>query len=485
MIIKKERNEFLSYLEDTSNLVGKADILFLPETQEEVISVAQTCYKKKIPLTISGARTGTVGGCVPWGGGIISLERLRRIKDIDKDAKTAVVEAGVSLQELEKEVRKFSLSLICTPTEELASVGGAVSTSASGLRGVKYGKIRRYVKRLKIVLIDGTLLEIERGKIFASKRYFCFNVGKKRFKFQLPSYHIPSIKHQGGYFVEDNMDLIDLFIGSEGTLGIIVEVELSLYRLKMDENNIFDCVVFFRREDDALNFVQKIKSNFENINVSGLEYFDTNALNFLVPTYPQISGYKAAVYIEDDSEMRLEEKIDFWVSFMEKNNIDLDATWMADNKKEKEKIKEFRHKLPELINEFLKSHHQKKVAGDIAVPSDKFKEMYQYYKDEGEASGIFYVNFGHIGENHLHFNFLPRTEDQYVKAKEIMYRFCKKAINLGGTISAEHGIGKIKKEYFKLMFSKMHLRQMVELKRVFDSHFLLGRGNIFEENLLK
>ena len=97
-----------------------------------------------------------------------------------------------------------------------------------------------------------------------------------------------------------------------------------------------------------------------------------------------------------------------------------------------------------------------------------------------EESGLNYVNFGHIGENHLHFNFLPRNEREYIKAKSYMERLIKKSVSLGGTVSAEHGIGKLKKRYLELMYGKKHIKEMVHLKRYFDPHFLLGRGNIFD-----
>ncbi len=110
--------------------------------------------------------------------------------------------------------------------------------------------------------------------------------------------------------------------------------------------------------------------------------------------------------------------------------------------------------------------------------------MYGYYKRNGDDSGIRYVNFGHIGESHLHFNFLPRNEEESLKAREYLMMFCRKAVSLRGTVSAEHGIGKLKKEYLKLMYSVREIRQMALLKKYFDPYCLMGLDNIFDQCLL-
>lgn len=485
MIVKHKEDEFLSYLEDTSNLRGNADILYIPETQAEASYILETCQKKQTPVTFLGGRTGTVGGCVSYEGAILSLEKLNRIIDIDAKRKTVIVEAGATLETLEAELRKFDLSLRAQPTESLAYVGGSVSTSASGMRGFKYGGIRRYVRRIKVILVDGRVLDIGRSKFFASGRRFSFYIGNRHYQFSLPSYHMPLVKHQAGYFVKDNMDLIDLFIGSEGTLGLISEVELSLQSLA---NKIFDCIVFFKREGQALEFVKKVKEAAEAkaLEPTSLEFFDKNSLDFLRTVYPHLESYEGAVYFEQeiDHQDNFDKVIDIWLNIIETTGATQDDTWFGDTEAERKKIYNFRHKLPQLINEFLKKHNQTKVATDIAVPEEKFFLMYNYYKEVGEDSGIFYVNFGHIGENHLHFNFLPKNEEDHIKAKFYATQFIKKAVSLGGTVSAEHGIGKIKKSYLEILYGSKGIKEMAFLKKYFDLDYLLGRDNIFNKDVL-
>ncbi|MFA5271568.1 MAG: FAD-linked oxidase C-terminal domain-containing protein, partial [Candidatus Omnitrophota bacterium] len=162
----------------------------------------------------------------------------------------------------------------------------------------------------------------------------------------------------------------------------------------------------------------------------------------------------------------------------------MDKSLLADTPKEREKIFEFRHRLPQAINEYLRRYKQLKTAVDCAVPPKVFMDMYNFYKAKAEESGIDYVNFGHIGEDHLHFNFLPKSDEESIRAKKYMELFCKNAVSLGGTVSAEHGIGKIKKNYLKIMYSAEQIKEMAYLKKYFDPTCLMGLDNIFEKEIL-
>jgi len=478
MIIKKNKDEFTAYLEDTSNIPGDAQILFIPQDKDEVREALAQCSKSSVPVTCSAGRTGTTGGCVPQKGALLSLEKLNRISFIDKNRFLARVQSGVTLDELTQALKKQGLCLKAQPTESLAFVGGAVSTSASGMRGFKYGGIRRYVTGLEIVLIDGTVLSLKRGEIKAKQRNFDFEKQGRRFKFYLPSYTMPQVKHQAGYFVKDNMDLIDLFIGSEGTLGVITEIELSLQKLPA---HIFDCVVFFDDEAKSLDFVDRIKKlkRKGEVDPVSLEYFDFPSLQFMSQSYPEVSKYQAAVYFEDETEKDVDSAVEAWLERIEESGALAENTWFGDTEQERKKIFDFRHALPQKINEFLKEHKQQKVSCDIAVPGENFREMYYFYAQKAQSSGVPYLNFGHIGEEHLHFNFLPRNQAEGKKAKDQAEQFVRKAVSLGGTISAEHGIGKIKTRYLEIMYGKEHIREMADLKRYFDPQCLLGRNNIF------
>ncbi|MCP4651817.1 MAG: FAD-binding oxidoreductase [Candidatus Omnitrophica bacterium] len=478
MIIK--RDDLQSYLEDTSNLKGSAELLYIPENTQEVAMAIGECVKENMAFTISAGRTGTTAGCVPLEGAIISLEKLKGIK-IDKSNRRGCFQGGVSLQEASQEAARYGLSLRAASTEELAFVSGAVSTSASGVRGFGYGSIRKYVMSLDVVLSTKEQLTIKRGQFIARGRVFDFIHQGKHFNFTLPSYSMPTVKSQAGYFVCDNMDLIDLFIGSEGTLGVITSVELSL---QDEPEDIFDSLIFFRSEKDAIAFADKIKLLKEKGEISpvSLEFFDGNSLDFLKPHYSFIPNKASgAIYFEQEGNDSAMEKLASWI---EESNASIDESIIADSPRLRDKIFQFRHRLPQEINEFLRHSNQVKVAADIAVANENFMEMYDFYKNKAQDCGIHYLNFGHIGESHLHFNFLPKTDQQSAKAKELLKLFCQKAVALGGTVSAEHGIGKIKRDYLKIMYSDDEIKQMIKLKKYFDPNCLLGLDNLFEKELL-
>lgn len=482
MIIKSQKEYFLDYLTDSSNLNGDAFELIFPEQQDDVVDAILHAVQEGLPLTVSAARTGNVGGAVPNGGALLSTERLNKIIRIDPSTKSAAVEAGVSFQELEQHINRHGLSLMSYPTEKLASSGGAVNTNCSGLRSYKYGSLRNFVKRIKVALSTGDILDIERGKYFAHKRNFDVVVGNKNVQCLLPDYQMPRVKHQAGYFVRDDVDLIDIFIGSEGTLGVVFYVEFFLTPLP---ESFFDILVFFSSEEEAFAFCHNLKAfkMQEPGALTSIEFFDRYALQLLEVEYAGvIKKPGAAVYFEYEIPRRDDEEAILmnWEQFFKAQRIDFDECYVGIGTKEKYFLYSFRHKVPEAINTILRQRGQRKLSTDCAVPQESFEEMYKVYKTIGGESNIEYVLFGHIGENHLHFNFLPKDEEEFTRAKGLIKEIIKEAIRLGGTFSAEHGVGKTRKEYLPLLYSPEHIQQMKALKLYLDPHNILGRGNIFD-----
>ena len=485
MIIKDKNQDLFNYLEDTSNVKGKASLLYRPQNNREVLESLRDCSRKKIPFTLSSGHTGTTGGCVPLEGAVISLENLNKIIDVNQEKQIVHSQGGVTLENLEKEVNKFNLTLPASPTESLAFIGGAIATSASGVRGFGYGSIRKYVRALEVILTTGEVINIKRGEIISKERCFEFKSGGRHFKFNLPSYRLPKVKSQAGYYVKDNMDLIDLFIGSEGTLGVIVSCELNLGKVPF---NIFDGLIFFSQEADALEFIEEIKclKRKGKLKPACLEFFDKNSLELLSSEYSFIPDSGAAVYFEQEveDEASFQPLLLKWQELIEKNKAYLDKSILADTQRQRKRVFDFRHKLPQMINEFLRESNQVKTASDIAVPEDKFNQMYDFYKKIAGEAKIRYVNFGHIGESHLHFNFLPSNDQEGKRAKEYLKKLSQKAVSLGGTVSAEHGIGKIKRPYLKIMYKESEIKEMAALKKYFDPSCLLGLDNIFDKELL-
>ncbi|HCG77534.1 MAG: hypothetical protein COZ37_05760 [bacterium (Candidatus Ratteibacteria) CG_4_10_14_3_um_filter_41_18] len=472
MIIKRKVEEMLSYLEDSSNLQeGKAEVLYIPEDEKEIIEAIAECRDKKIPLTVSAGGTGTVGGRIPLEGAILSVERLDKIISIDPQRKRAILQSGVLIEDFLKELGERNLFYPPFPTERTAFIGGNVSTNASGEYSYRFGSTRGYVKKIKVILSTGEVLEIERGKYFADKNG---NIEFENKKIKIPSYLTPPIKCSAGYFSRPGMDLIDLFIGSEGTLGLITRVEVELIpALSLP----FIMVVFFK-ENKGLKFVSEVKRS-RKLNPLSLEYFDRGSLGFLKKDFPNIPDRsKEAIYIEEEESKNILEE---WIGLIEQYPVD--DTWLGEDSKSYQKLLDFRHKLPENINEYFKKIGSRKMALDIAVPENSFPEIFNFYQtlrlNNQEIENIL---FGHIGENHLHFNFFPKDEKEKEAVGNLFIQALKKGISSGGTVSAEHGIGKMKHKYLELMYGKKGIDEMVRIKKEIDPYGLFGLDNIFPKS---
>jgi D-lactate dehydrogenase (cytochrome) len=192
-----------------------------------------------------------------------------------------------------------------------------------------------------------------------------------------------------------------------------------------------------------------------------------------------------AIFFEQETTPATEDlSMTDWLSLLERHQALVDNSWFATNEQDQAKLREFRHALPVLMNEWFARHKQRKVSTDMSVPDESFPGMLRFYKETLQASELRYAIFGHIGDNHVHVNILPRNDDEAARARDIYLRFVKRAVEVGGTISAEHGIGKLKRDYLRLLYSEDHLREMSALKRGVDPAGILGRGNIFSEDLL-
>jgi D-lactate dehydrogenase (cytochrome) len=498
MLSKSQPDEIESYLVDASNMRGgHAARVVLPETAEEVASVLAEAAREKTPVTVAGAGTGLVGGRVPFGGIVLATDRLSELEIVREDiGGRAIAGAGVVLADFQRAVTAQGLVYPPDPTEWSCYLGGSVATNASGARTFKYGATRKYIRRLKVALTTGDLLDLSRGEIKADAegRLHIPLPHGRGIDARLPSYSMPQTrKHASGYFVAPRMDALDLFIGSEGTLGVITEIEAQLLP---EPENVLSGVVFFKTEEHLLAFVREARAaslhararyETDEIDARALEYFDDESLRFLQQKYALIPRWATgAVFFEQETTVANEESLmGKWLSLLEQHSTLLDDSWFATTEPDRRRIREFRHQLPVLVNEWLARHGQRKISTDMAVPDAAFPNMLRYYKETLSASRLQYVIFGHIGDNHVHVNIMPRDEDEAVRARSLYLEFARRAVSAGGTISAEHGIGKLKRDYLRLLYTDEHLHEMAALKRAFDPACILGRGNIFAEGFLE
>jgi D-lactate dehydrogenase (cytochrome) len=233
------------------------------------------------------------------------------------------------------------------------------------------------------------------------------------------------------------------------------------------------------------SFENRKKQN-NNIDATLIEYFDANSLNFIRKKFPETPESMAgAIFFEQESAAENEDALfELWNTLFERHNADLENSWFTTTDEDLVKMREFRHALPVAVNERVVRNKQRKIGTDMVVPDENFASFLKFYKNKLNASGLDYVIFGHIGDCHLHANILPKNDEEAVQAKYLYGRFVAQAVMLGGAVSAEHGIGKLKKHYLHVMFGERYLNEMAELKRAFDPNGILGRGNMFEEKYL-
>lgn len=506
--------QYQNYLTDESGLLGgDVEKLFFPETIADIAHIVNKAKEAGKRITISGARTGITGGAVPQSEYLVSLEKMKSIKRIQQQEDTFLitVEPGITLDDFASHVSdKIFDSAIpgadefkaeqkdyfypVDPTERTCSIGGTCATNASGARTYFYGPTRTYVHGLKIILYNGELLDIERGKYtYAESGIFSIIDSQgNECTVPLPSYTMPQVKHSAGYFAQNDMDLIDLFIGSEGTLGIIGEATLKVIPQEME---LFSAIAFFKSDKNAIDFVINVREG-DNVHPLALEFFDSNSLELLRNKKAQeggssklkeLPGYaQAAIYFEQGyiTEEDLFEQMEYWDELLCACGSSMDNTWGGMEKHEIQLLRDFRHAVPESVNTIIsqrKQHDSRihKVGTDMSVPDDHLLDMYEIYLEKCNNSDLEYVIFGHVGNNHLHVNILPKTYEEVEKAEDLYIEFAKKAVDFGGSVAAEHGIGKIKRKFLPIMFGEKGIEEMIAVKKSLDPDGMFSPGNLF------
>jgi D-lactate dehydrogenase (cytochrome) len=346
------------------------------------------------------------------------------------------------------------------------------------------------------VLATGDVLEIRRGEhiVDSSRIVRIRRLDGSDEVVHLPSYESPQVKSAAGYRSQQNMDLTDLFIGSEGTLGVITLIEVALTKAPK-HTAMF--LAFFPSEHDAVKFVLRMRSAKTadaRSNVHSLEYFDPNSIDLLGRMKQEGKlnvGFKlpdqksTAAILCEFSYADLPEAIQFIQTPLDQSHSSLDNAVSGIDEQGKEQLKELGHSVPEAINKIVAQRKQQipgihKIGTDSAVSDDKLATLIKTYTDLLRTSNLEYYVFGHIAENHLHINLIPRNADELPKAEKPAIDLARQAVSLGGTVSAEHGIGKMKRHLLKIMFSDAAISQMMLTKRVLDPNQILCPGNIFQ-----
>lgn len=467
---------YADFLHDESRREGRADKITFPISTQEICEALDVAHEMEWAVTVQGGRTGITGGCVPSGGLILNLSRMNAIGPREDDRIT--VQPGAVLSDVRLALEESGFFFSSDLTETSATIGGMIANNASGARSYQFGSIRSWIHSLEVVLPNGEIVELERGIQRATG--FEFQIGS--IAGTLPELKgAENIKSAAGYFVRPDMDLVDLFIGAEGTLGIVTQATLQLLP---DQGAICGLTAFFATEESAITFVQFLRSFSDTL---AIEFFDAHALALLrrmktersvFAELPELSAnHHTALYFEFEGDVP-----DAVIAQLEEDAADC---WMADTPAEIAVLKQFRHAIPESVN-LLISERRKSVPGltklgtDMSVPDAYFEEMMQLYRDGLAQVGLDYVIFGHIGNNHLHVNMLPRSLGEYEQGKALYLQWAKKVVEWGGSVSAEHGIGKIKPDFLRIMFGEEGIQNMKQIKSLFDPAARLNPGNLFD-----
>jgi FAD/FMN-containing dehydrogenase len=443
-------NQEVPEITDASYFPGSADQIFSPGDEAELLEILDRASRQQIPVTVLGALTGVTGAAVPKSGWAISLTRMNRLEIETNAGSRAIVGPGVLLRDLQSAAARAGLYYAPDPTENRSSLGGNIAANASGSRSFRFGATREHVLALRVALMDGRVINARRGQPV---------------DFDVPAIRLPrTTKHSAGYRLAPGMDLVDLFIGSEGTLGVVTQAELKLLPAP---GELISGVIFFRDEAAALDAVERWRpaSSDQRQGLRMLEYLDRASLQMLDV------AHGAALIIEQEGDVDLD-----MTGALE------DESWFAVSAADRERFRQFRHALPERCNDRIRRSGFMKLSTDYAVPIEHTRDIMRIYRREldRDFQGQ-YVIFGHIGDAHVHINTFSESPRQFERAKALMDDLAREAVALGGTVGAEHGLGKRKAHLLQVQYSPQEIEAMRAVKRRFDPQWLLGRGTIFSQ----
>jgi len=440
-----------AYEADASGLHLVPDLVARPESVDDVVEVVRKAASDRTPITCAGAQTSTTGASITDKGILLSLLSLDRISPPDEKARTINVEPGALVGQVKRTAAAAGLLFAPDPTsEEESTIGGAIACNASGARTFKYGATRRHVRALKVVRASGELIELRRPDLE---------------------------KNTVGYAFAH--DPIDWFIGSEGTLGIVVEAELSLLPLP---HHVVGLAVLFRAERDALNFVIATRES-PQLSARCIEYFDGLAIEIarsasagLIP--PDATGM---VYVEEEISDDLDSTLVRWMELIETIGVDFEPL-VFDGEARLREARRIRHSIPATMNERGNSFRNsggRKVSTDWAVPYRRLPEAIEFARSLASRAGIDEpVIYGHAGNGHPHQNFVARDARELASIEAVVEETLRRVLALGGTVAAEHGIGKIKRRWLPLQMNSLQISMMTAVKSELDPLGLLAPGNI-------
>jgi len=503
------RRGYAQYLQDESRMAAEGvEVIHFPTTAEQAAGAVRHAREAGHRLTVSGGRTGITGAAVPLDAEeVLSLEFLTYKPEVRRrgDAWIVRVGAGMTLDELSDALDhgmceypdgrpERPLYYPVDATEMSAHLGGTIATNASGARTFYYGPTRRWVEWLRVVTPDGRLLDLRRGDVTADGGGFAYRrVDGSSVEVPVANLPLPQTKHTAGYHLKPGMDAVDLFVGSEGTLGVIVEAELRLAGKPASRLYLTQ----FVPDAAAAMQLSAACTRHPMLEPLALEYIGPRALKLLrskgrqTPAYMEVArlpdAAAAAVYVELPfaDERALDSIYGALRAVLADTGLEPAESWAGFAERDLEEMKRLRHAVPEAINTIIGQRKADvpdlhKVGTDMAVPAQRLGEMIEVYRAGLGERGLEYVIFGHIGDGHLHVNILPRSAEELEAGEELYKEFARAAVRLEGSVAAEHGIGRLKKDFLTIQYAPEHLEAMRAVKRALDPDGILNPGVLFD-----
>ncbi len=458
-----------AFARDWSGMELLADGVARPRDVADVCALLQEATATRTPVTAAGLQSSTTGASITDRGLLLSLVALDRVHDIDVVRRTIRVGAGARVADVRRAAAEAGLLFAPDPTsEEESTIGGAIACNASGARSFRYGATRAHVRALTVALADGTRHELRRPALEKNTVGF-------------PIAHDP----------------VDWFVGSEGALGVVVEAELGLLPLP---EMVTGLAIPFPSSAHALAFIVAARESAYGdgnpivaplreggIAPRCLEFFDERAVE-LVRAYDPATAWsadvRAIVYTEDagahghDTDAAL----DGWLALAEAHAARTEEIRVYDGDAALADARRLRHAVPSTMNERgarCRAQGGRKVSTDWAVPYRRLAEALDMAHALADAAGIERsVTYGHAGNGHPHQNFIARDADALAELQHVLTETLTRVVAMGGTVAAEHGIGKLKQKWLPLQATPLQVHVMRSLKHALDPLGLLAPGNV-------
>jgi len=481
-----------SFLSDAAHVPGgTAEGVVFPRDVDEVAAVVRAA-RRLLPV---GAQSSLTGGATPRGDVVVSTRGLSAIAE--PTGETVRVGAGVPLADLQRFLAGRELYYPPVPTFEGAFVGGTVATNAAGAATFKYGVTRDWVSGLTVVLADGSILDISRGDVRASDEGVIEieTSGRGVIRIDIPTYQVPMLpKISAGYFTQPHLDLIDLFVGSEGTLGVITEATLRIKRRPLR------CVALIACGSDAQAIALTARLRAEAsaaecpLDVAAIEYMDARSLALVDESVFAHAGIRqptdgrTLLLVQIETEGHLDASLARLHELLQTIGIaDDPVIALPGDERTATKLFELREAVPAAVNARVGAAKARvgeaiqKVAGDFIVPVNALSDALALFRKAFGRRDVEYAIWGHISDGNLHPNVIPRSPQDVENGRDALREMANGVMALGGAPLAEHGVGRnqLKQQFLRQMYGEIGIEQMRAVKRALDPEGKFAIGVLF------